>query len=89
MKCFLQIVFGKKSKDMPFTIVEEKKRQMDDLIELMKQQAQLYNYILKEPVPVPLRLLYLTQVEYLNSREFILDCLKRNHEERSEMIFKA
>tara|TARA_S200002703_G_scaffold120601_1_gene106409 strand:+ start:59 stop:454 length:396 start_codon:yes stop_codon:yes gene_type:complete len=62
---------------MPMVVYEEKKRQMDDLMELMTKQTKFYNDILKQPVPVPLRLLYLTQIEYLNSREFILDCLKK------------
>ena len=63
---------------MPIIIHQEKKRQMDDLMELMKKQATFYNDILKQEVPIPLRLLYLTQIEYLNSRQFILDCLKKN-----------
>tara|TARA_S200002703_G_scaffold103500_1_gene89739 strand:- start:379 stop:570 length:192 start_codon:yes stop_codon:yes gene_type:complete len=63
---------------MPIIIHQEKKRQMDDLMEIMKKQATFYNDILKQEVPIPLRLLYLTQIEYLNSRQFILDCLKKN-----------
>ena len=58
------------------SVYEEKQRQMKNLIALMNEQAKFYNDILKQPVPVPLRLLYLTQVEYLNSRQFVLDCLK-------------
>jgi len=61
---------------MPIIIHQEKKRQMDDLMELMKKQATFYNDILKQEVPISLRLLYLTQIEYLNSRQFILDCLR-------------
>jgi len=63
---------------MPIIIHQEKKRQMDDLMELMKKNATFYNDILKQEVPIPLRLLYLTQIKYLNSREFIIDCLKKN-----------
>lgn len=62
---------------MTLYVVDEKKRQMDDLMDLMIKQAKFYNDILKEPVPVPLRLLYLTQIEYLNSRQFIIDVLKQ------------
>jgi hypothetical protein len=62
---------------MTLYVVDEKKRQMDDLMDLMTKQAKFYNDILKEPVPVPLRLLYLTQIEYLNSRQFIIDVLKQ------------
>jgi len=51
---------------------------MYDLMELMKKNATFYNDILKQEVPIPLRLLYLTQIKYLNSREFIIDCLKKN-----------
>ncbi len=62
---------------MPVYVYEEKKRQMDNLMELMKQQATFYNNVLNQEVPVPLRLLYLTQIEYLNSSQFVMDCLKQ------------
>ena len=67
---------------MPIRVCDEKKRQMDDLIDLMKTHINYYNKELNQPVPVPLRLLYLTQIEYLNSREFIVDCLKRTDKDK-------
>lgn len=51
---------------------------MDELNKLMKKQAKFFNDVLKTPVPPFMRLLYLTQIEYLNSREFIKDCLAKN-----------
>jgi hypothetical protein len=69
---------------MPMVIYEQKKKQMDDLMNLMTQQAKFYNDILKQPVPVPLRLLYLTQIQYLNSREFVIDCLKQQQQASQE-----
>jgi hypothetical protein len=65
---------------MTLRVVDEKKRQMDDLMDLMTKQTKFYNDIFKEAVPVQLRLLYLTQIEYLNSRQFIIDVLKMNYE---------
>jgi len=62
---------------MTILVCEEKQRQMDELMDLIKTQSKFYNEVLKQPVPVSLRLLYLTQIQYLNSREFILDCLKK------------
>ena len=44
---------------MPIRVCDEKKRQMDDLINLMKTHSDYYNKELNQPVPVPLRLLYL------------------------------
>ena len=69
-----------KNKNMTLCVVDEKKRQMDDLMDLMTKQAKFYNDILKEAVPVPLRLLYLTQIEYLNSRQFIIDVLRGGYD---------
>ena len=66
------------AKNMPVVVYQEKQRQMNDLIELMQQHQKFYNDILKQPVPIPMRILYLTQIEYLNSRQFVLDCLKKN-----------
>jgi hypothetical protein len=66
-----------KKQEMPITVCEEKRRQMEDLMDIMTKQSNFYNNILHQPVPVPLRLLYLTQIEYLNSRKFILDCMRR------------
>jgi hypothetical protein len=63
---------------MPITIYEEKQRQMEELNKLMEKQAKFFNDVLKTPVPPVMRLLYLTQIEYLNSREFIKDCLAKN-----------
>jgi hypothetical protein len=65
---------------MTIAVYEEKERQMKDLMEEIKKQAKFYNDILKEPVPIPLRMLYLSQIKYLNSRQFILDCLKRTED---------
>lgn len=63
---------------MTNAVYQEKERQMKDLMEVMTKQAKFYNDVLKQPVPMPLRILFLTQIDYLNSRQFILDCLKKN-----------
>ncbi len=65
---------------MPVVVYQEKQRQMNDLMELMQQNQKFYYDILKQPVPISLRILYLTQIEYLNSRQFVLDCLKKNNQ---------
>jgi hypothetical protein len=59
------------------SVCDEKRRQMEDLMDVMTKKSKFYNDILHQPVPVPLRLLYLAQIEYLNSREFILECMSR------------
>ena len=69
---------------MPMMVYEQKKKQMDGLMNLMTKHSKYFNDILKEPVPVPLRLLYLTQIKYLNSREFVIDCLKQQQQASQE-----
>lgn len=63
---------------MPIKIYEEKQRQLEELNKLIKQHEKFFNDVLKTPIPPVMRLLYLTQIEYLNSRKFIEDCLAKN-----------
>ena len=63
---------------MPIKIYEEKQRQLEELNKLIKQHEKFFNDVLKTPIPPVMRLLYLTQIEYLNSRQFIEDCLAKN-----------
>ena len=63
---------------MPIKIYEEKQRQLEELNKLIKQHEKFFNDVLKTPIPPVMRLLYLTHIEYLNSRQFIQDCLAKN-----------